>query len=349
MRYVPVEYLQAGMILGQDMHDASGRLLLGKHIVLSGENISYITFLGVPGVYIDDAFTKDIEIQEVVRPEVRDAALTLIKDYFSAEMGAELPPEEKSIFDSVNEVVEDILDDDTVMKNLVHVKIYDDYTYFHSVNVGIIAGVIGAKCHLPKHSLTELVTAGFLHDIGKSAIDKELLNAPRQLTEVERMRMMDHPRIGYETLVSKYEFSENICLAVYQHHEWYNGSGYPCHIDAKKTLKISRILKCADVYDAMTSKRPYHDPYLPSEVLEYFMGRSGMEFDPEIVQIMATEFSVYPVGCEVQLSDGRRGIVVRNHRGYVLRPALKMLEDGKIIDLCNDPNTRNLTIVKLFM
>lgn len=349
MRYVPVEHLQAGMILGQEMHDASGRLLLGKHIVLSGENISYITFLGVPGVYIDDAFSKDIQIDEVVRPEVRDAALTLIKDFFSAEMGAEMPPEEKIIFDSVNEVVEEILDDETVMKNLVHVKIYDDYTYFHSVNVGIIAGVIGAKCHLPKTMLTELVTAGFLHDIGKAAIDKQLLNAPRPLTEVERMRMMDHPRIGYEMLVSKYNFPENVCLAVYQHHEWYNGLGYPCHADAKKTLKISRILKCADVYDAMTSKRPYHDPYLPSEVIEYFMGRSGMEFDPEVVQIMATDFAVYPVGCEVLLSNGRHGVVVRNHRGYVLRPTVKMMDNSEIVDLLDDPNTRNITITRLFM
>lgn len=349
MRYVPVKYLQAGMILGQDMHDAAGRLLLGKHIILSSENISYITFLGVPGVYIEDAISKDIQIDEVVRPEVRNRAVTLIKDFFSAEMGAEIPPEEREVFNSVSEVVEDILDSDTVMKNLMHVKVYDDYTYFHSVNVGIMAGVIGAKAHLPKAALTELVTAGFLHDIGKSAIDKELLNAPRPLTEVERMRMMDHPRIGYETLVSKYDFSENVCLAVYQHHEWYNGAGYPCHIDSRKTLKISRILKCADVYDAMTSKRPYHDPYLPSEVMEYFMGRSGMEFDPEVVQIMASEFPAYPVGCEVQLSDGRRGLVVRNHRGYVLRPLVKLIETGELVDLLNDSSTRNITITKLFM
>ena len=105
----------------------------------------------------------------------------------------------------------------------------------------------------------------------------------------------------------------------------------------------------ADVYDAMTSRRPYHEPYLPSEVVEYIMGRSGMEFDPESVRVMANELSVYPVGCEVELSDGRHGIVAENHRGFVLRPTVKMLDDGSMLDLLNDHDALNLTITKLMM
>jgi HD-GYP domain-containing protein (c-di-GMP phosphodiesterase class II) len=99
----------------------------------------------------------------------------------------------------------------------------------------------------------------------------------------------------------------------------------------------------------MTSKRAYHDPYLPSEVLEYIMGRSGMEFDPEVVKTMVWELCVYPVGCEVELSNGEYALVVENHKGYSLRPTVKMIKSGRIIDLTSDRNAWNLTIVKLLI
>lgn len=349
MRYVPVEYLQEQMILGQDIYDASGHMLIARSTSLTIANINYISNLGVPGIYIEDAFSADIEIREVVRPEIKQTALQLVKEMFTTAEEEAMSDEERAIRDSVSSVVEDLVNEEQVMTNLMSVKTYDDYTYFHSVNVAIIAGILAAKCKLPRTTIEDVVTAGFLHDIGKAAIDKELLNAPRQLTEVERMRMMDHSRIGYEMLLNKYSFSDTVNLAVYQHHEWYNGGGYPCHVDSRKTNLAGRILKCADVYDAMTSKRPYHDPYLPSEVMEYIMGRSGMEFDPFIVQIMATDFCVYPAGCEVELSDGRRGIVVKNHRGFVLRPTIRLMDGVTEVDLIDDPNSRNLTITKLLV
>ena len=161
--------------------------------------------------------------------------------------------------------------------------------------------------------------------------------------------MMRHPQIGYDILTDKFNFDEEINEAVLQHHEWYNGGGYPNHIDYREILQIARLLKCADVFDAMTTKRPYHAPYLPSEVLEYIMGRSGMEFDPGIVAVMTSELCVYPVGCEVILSNGRHGIVKENHRGFVLRPTVKMLDDGSIINLLNDSATRKITITRVVM
>ena len=349
MRYVPVVHLQEQMILGQDIYDASGRMLLAKSTALTPENISYIAYLGVPGIYIDDEFSADIQVKEVIRPEIKQTALSLVKNIFLSDEDNKVSDEEKEIMQSVSDVVDDIINEEQVMTNLVNVKTYDDYTYFHSVNVAVLGGILAAKCHLPRTAVEEVVTAGFLHDIGKVAIDINLLNAPRQLPEAERTKMMDHPRIGYETLINRFNFNDNVNLAVYQHHEWYNGGGYPCHIDSRRTTIAGRILKCADVYDAMTSKRIYHNPYLPSEVMEYIMGRSGMEFDPFVVQIMATDFCVYPSGCEVELSDGRKAIVVENHKGFILRPSVRVIETGEVLDLIDDPANRTITIVKINM
>ena len=105
----------------------------------------------------------------------------------------------------------------------------------------------------------------------------------------------------------------------------------------------------ADVFDAMTSNRSYHSPYLPSEVMEYIMARSGMEFDPEVVDVATKELSVYPVGCEVELSNGAHALVIRNHRGYSLRPTIKHLETGEIMDLSDNRKSWSITITKLLV
>lgn len=349
MRYVPIQRLKEGMILGQDIHDASGRLLLAKHSFLSKDNISYMVFIGIPGIYVEDEFSKEIQIEQIIRPEVKQTAVELVCNLFNKINHEDVTPEEKRIQRIVTELVDNILEQKDVMYNLLDVKTYDDYTYFHSVNVAVLAGIIGVKCGLDRSELEALVTAAFLHDVGKVFIDKELINAPRALTPAERLKMMEHPLSGYEKLSSEYDFSEDICKAVYQHHEWYDGKGYPCGITGENTLKISKILKIADVYDAMTSKRPYHDAYLPSEVIEYMMARGGSEFDPELIQVMCEEFCVYPVGTEVVLSDGRIGIVIENHKGYTLRPTVKITETKEVIPLSSDRDSYHLTIAQVLL
>lgn len=201
--------------------------------------------------------------------------------------------------------------------------------------------------HLKEDELTNLVTSGFLHDVGKVFIDPDILNAPRRLTPEEKVKMMDHPVKGAEFLKKNFNFPEVVVRGVYEHHEWYDGHGYPEHKTGDELLLNSRILKAADVYDAMTGRRVYHAPYLPSEVMEYIMGRSGMEFDPKIVNVMVHELCVYPIGCEVELSDGRKAIVSENHKGYVLRPTVKIIETGELVNLAYDRENWNITIAKL--
>lgn len=349
MRYVPVANLKTGDVLGQDIHNAVGARLLKKNTSLTEEDVVFINNLGIPGVYIDDEFSKEIILREQIRPEISTSARQMITGLFGMAYDEQLSAEERAIREMVASIVDNILKDEQVMRNLISIKTYDDYTYDHSVEVAVLAGVIAARCKYSESVIEKCVTAGFLHDLGKVAIDEDIINAPRRLTEEERHIMMEHPKIGYDILTTKFNFDDEINLAVYQHHEWYNGGGYPNHKTYQDITLLSRIIKCADVFDAMTTKRPYHAPYLPSEVMEYIMGRSGMEFDSHIVQVMTSEICVYPIGCEVVLSDGRHGIVKENHKGFVLRPTVKMLDDGSVLNLLNDSATRKLTIVKVIM
>ena len=336
------------MVIGQEIYDAEGRLLMAKHTVLTEENISFIIFTGVPGIYIDEDFSEDAQAEEVIGTEVRRAALRIVHDVFVRAADQETS-EEKALSRIVDRITRDVISNEDVMDNLITIRTHDGYTYFHSVNVAVLAGVLGAKLGLNEEELHDLITAGFLHDVGKVFIDVDIINAPRKLTMDERTKMMDHPRMGYDFLKENYHFSNEVLETVYQHHEWFNGGGYPRRLEGKNILFLARILKVADVYDAMTGKRSYHDPYLPSDVLEYIMGRNGMEFDPIVVQLMSQELCVYPVGCEVELSNGERAIVLANRRGSIMRPRIKIRSTGEVIDLTEDRKAWNLTITKLLI
>ena len=355
MHYVSVDNLKPGMVLGQEIYDAEGRTLIMAEAPLTEEDIGFLSFLGILGVYINDEAGKDVKSGGIVNTRVRKDAVSVVTKFFNRakgdaikeKYGVEVSREEEDIQNSVSQVVNEVLSDEQVMNTIIEVRTYDGYTFFHSADVAILAGVIGEKCHLKDTEIRDLVTAGFLHDVGKVFIDPDIINAPRRLTDEEREKMMAHPDKGFEYLRVNFSFNENVLRAVHEHHEWYNGGGYPSKKGGNALAFISRVLKCADVYDAMTGRRVYHEPYLPGEVMEYFMGRSGMEFDPSIVKTMSRTLCVYPAGCDIELSDGRRGIVVENHVGAVLRPTVFIPETGESVDLLHDRDTMNLTITKL--
>lgn len=348
MRYVPVTDLTDGMILGQEMYEPTGLMLMARHTRLDEQGIEVIRNTGVPGVYIEDEFSEEAELKDVISGEVRQSALKIIHDVFVRARDKETVDEQK-IAELVSRITEDVINDADVMCNLVNVRAYDGYTFFHSVNVAVLSGVLGAKLGLEEAELRDLITAGFVHDVGKVFIDIDIINAPRKLTPEEKVIITEHPRMGYEFLRDNYSFDENVLMGVYEHHEWYNGGGYPRKLKGKEITFLARILKVADVYDAMTGKRSYHDPYLPSDVLEYIMGRDGMEFDPIVVQLMSRELCLYPVGCEVELSDGRKALVIENHKGAIQRPKIKIEGSREVIDLAEERSSWNLTIVKLFL
>ncbi len=350
MRYVPAEQLKAGMTLGQELHDASGTMLLNRNTKLTQENITYLRYIGLAGVYIDDEISRNIEITPVIQKEVHQEALQMIRNVFSKAAEEEnLGPEESLVRLMAETVVNDVMLEDDVVYNMVDLKTYNGYTYFHAMNVGVICAVIGANLDLDEEEMQDLVMAAFLHDIGKVFIRPELLDAPRPLTEEEIKEMREHPRKGYEYLKQEFHFPQRVIEAVYEHHEWYNGMGYPRGLHDGETLRIAQILRVADVYDAMVSKRPYHEAYLPADVMEYIMARSGMEFSPEIVKVMTARMALYPLGSEVVLSDGRHAIVVENHAGFMGRPTVRPVDGSGEIDLLADRSAYNITIVKLLM
>lgn len=350
MRYIPTSKLTPGMVLGQDLYDEAGRLLLAKHLLLNAEYISNLEFLGFPGIYIDDEFTRGIELQQVLSPQVRCQALKLIHDLFTFDTDEmELPVDEVKLKMTVISVVDDIIHNGDIMCNMMDIKDYDDYIYYHSVNVGILSAMLGARYGFEREQLYQLTTAAMLHDIGKKFLPYEVINNKLPLTGDDRELWKRHPQYGAEFLKSSYNFPNIINTSVLMHHEWYDGSGYPMGNEKEEIPIFARIIKVADSYDAMVSKCPQRKQTAPSEALEYLMAMAGTEFDPQLVTIFLRKIAIYPIGCEVELSNGQHAVVTGNFRDFSLRPLVKIVETGEMLNLRDDPAGRSITVGKMLM
>ena len=345
MRYLPVTDLKNGLALGQDIYDGEGQMLLAKHQILNDYHIAELGKRGFHGVYVDDDFSEDIEVEQLIKPEIRRKALQTIHTLFVEDGEADL--QELKIRKLVIDVVEDVLSNGDIMYNMMEVKSYDDYIFYHSVNVAVLSTVIGARYGLDKYELRTLTAAALLHDIGKKFLDEDVLEAKRPLEEEEKHHVLQHTTLGYDYLRANYDFAPEVCAAVLEHHEYYNGEGYPRRRSGSEISLYARIIKLADVYDAMTSVRPYRDVLSPSDAVEYIMAMCGSEFDPELVEIFLKWVAVYPVGCEVELSDKRHAIVAKNFANFILRPVVKIMDTGEQINLNTDRNARNITIIRL--
>jgi HD-GYP domain-containing protein (c-di-GMP phosphodiesterase class II) len=206
---------------------------------------------------------------------------------------------------------------------------------------------------LDRAQLFNLGMSAILHDVGKFFIDKEILNKPGRLSFDEFEIIKKHSEIGCEYLRQHFYYSSSISTGVLLHHERFDGAGYPYGRKGFDIHIFARIIAVADVYDAITSLRPYHEPVLPSEAYEYIMGSSGRHFDPDVTDIFIRKIAPFPEGMEVLLSNGLRGIVFKNNSHFMTRPLIKLLPiNGRepkeeFCNLGDDPDMLSVTIIKV--
>lgn len=355
MRYVPIGCIRETMVLGKSIYGSDGQLLLTKGTVLNDKYKSTIRQLGFSGVYIKDNLSDEIEIESVITDELRRKTIAKVKDVFLAVDDSIGSRDEKinELRNIVDTIMKELLANENLMINMIDLKFFDEYTYQHSVNVGILAMVIGVAYGLKKQDIYNLGLSALLHDIGKVFIDKDILNKPGRLTDEEYEIMKKHPKLGYEYLKNNFHLPTLVNLGSLDHHEKVDGTGYPNGKVGDEISLFGKIISLVDVYDALTSERPYRSALLPSEAVEYLMGGTDTYFDHEIIKIFTTVVAPYPLGTCIKLSNGYSGIVVENFPYASLRPKVKAFRymerdvEPFIIDLSCDKNYLNTTIEKI--
>lgn len=335
MRYVTLRNLKHGDINARDILTYDHRFLLSKGEIITERKIQRLSAMGYNGIFITDEISKDLEIPEVVSDNLRVKAVETVRTFFDDVLFERTKDQAKKLWDIrsiVNGMVTDILENNEVVVDLVSLKQFDNYTFTHSVNVAILAIVIGTSMNLNQYMLTELGLAAILHDIGKIFVDKSILNKPDSLTPNEYDHIKKHPEFGWVYLKKDSMFSFDVEQGVLMHHERYNGTGYPNGVAGEDISLYARIIAVADVYDAMTSDRPYKTSVLPSDAMKVITDGSGKLFDPMVVKTFAGKVSPYPTGTIVKLSNGEKGIVVENTVNESVWPKVRIIENDKLTD-----------------
>ncbi|MHB8127175.1 MAG: HD-GYP domain-containing protein [Desulfitobacteriaceae bacterium] len=327
MRQVNVFYLNEGETLAHPVLDAHGRILLTSGIKLTNLYINKLQSLGVDMVLIEDDRLDDVVIHMAITPRTKEAAYQAVKSVRNCLESNRLI-RMNELRDMLKRMISDLLSFEGILGYVSDFRGFDDFTFHHSVNTTIFALILGVATGYNESKLLESGIGVLMHDIGKIKIPNVILNKIEKLNEEEFKEIMQHASYGYEILRQIDDFGLVSAHVALQHHERWDGSGYPRGLKGTAIHEYARIAAISDVYEALTSKRIYRDAIEPYQAHEYIMAHSGILFDPKLIYIFSQRISIYPDGSGVLLSNGLRGNVVKQNVGYPGRPYLRMLYKG---------------------
>ncbi|MBN2026959.1 MAG: HD-GYP domain-containing protein [Actinobacteria bacterium] len=268
-------------------------------------------------------------------PEIKERG-SAREEYFDAvdvirELADQVMSDRRLSVSKANRVVGVMLnrvgENRSAVLGLATIKNYDEYTSFHSVNVLILSLALGSMLPLDRSSLMILGTGALLHDLGKITIPQSILNKTGPLTTPEWQMMQDHPVRGADILMAQPGVHPLSVMVAYEHHARYDLTGYP-KIKYKDSLGLfSRIVEVCDVYDAMTSARPYQKARTPDQAMRVLVKDMNTVFDPLMVKVFVDMMGVFPVGTLVRLATGEVAVIYEPGESDAMWPRVKVIRD----------------------
>lgn len=327
MRRILLENISAGMKLAKPLYSADGKVLLNAGMELKGTYLQRLKELDVTYIYIDDILTSDIDVPDVVSEKTRTEAIVSAKcimDKIRLGKGVDAG-RAKSI---ANSLVDELCRNNGVMVNFIDMRTKNDYLFSHAVNVCILSVMTGIRLEYDEMRLRDLGVGALLHDVGKLQIATEILNKSGRLTEAENAEIKKHPYLGFEMLRRNPDISLVSAHCAFQHHERYNGTGYPRGITGDQIHEFAQIVALADVYDALTSDAAYRRAMPVYEALAIIGKAAGLYFDEGLVDKFIENIAIYPIGSVVRLSNKQIGVVVDMSRESKTRPIIRVVFDN---------------------
>lgn len=335
-RKMYVTRLQPGVLLARDVYNDRGQLVLPKGTEMTTSLIVRLKQMGMIEVWVEEPmigpsapFAPEGSVHASVvgtkpQPSLMENYSNLMgcmEDLFQAA-SVEQRVNVESTRQLLQELASVCAQESNFLHLVVNLRTYDEYTFQHSVGVGLLSMQIGEWMGLSKSECEDLLLAGTLHDIGKCKIDPAILQKPSRLTEEEYAIIKLHAQYGYEILCNS-GVEEHIAAAAYEHHERTDGSGYPRGLTHHEISLVGRIVAVADVFNAMTSRRVYRDALSYYRVLDEVQNDAFGALDPSIVSLFVRKMTSFFVGNQVLLSDGTLGTVVLVPTDRPTRPLVR--------------------------
>ena len=356
MRKIRVDELKPGMVFDKAVYIDMNNILVAPMVPLKKEDIDRLVKWGIEEVETAGVMIKQEEEPSSKRESLKDKVSKLTEMMESGsedEEGVLFPGSIEDLFDELVSMIEDVFEKIRngvgydkemiidVIDRLIE-KVKEDknkaltvaaaeqegkYIYALAASVSILAVVTGISLEYGKHRLIPLGVGALLHDIGMVRIPSYIIEKKGTLSDDEYNRIKTHPIYGYRIITKELELTNEIATIALQHHEAYDGTGYPRKSKVEGISEFAKIVSICDVYAAMTRKRSYRDEHLSYNAMKNVLSESNRMFDPNIVKAFLSNMAIHPIGSIVQLNNNVIGMVVSANPELPLRPRIEVLVD----------------------
>lgn len=348
MLRLPVSKLKDGMVLGQSLFNTAGGSYLVKGQPVTIDYIRKLRQIGIQSVTVTsmDPAHKLPPPPDVIEEKTRINAISTVYNTFQSieENGTLDTTALQRVTDSI---VFDLFENRNNLVQLTDIRAHDAYTFAHSVNVAVLSAMMGMLCHMPRDEISLITLGGLLHDLGKVDVSSDILTKNRGLSDREFKIMKNHPLDGSRRILNVSDLPKKSILAAIaaQHHEHIDGSGYPNGITGNEMHHYAKITAIADVYDALTSERPYKKAYMPNIAYNIMHNINKGQFDQDLLDTFFNNVALYPEGAVLKTTFGF-AVVKESKFGRTTTPIIilfadtngKLLNERSVIDLYETPN-----------
>lgn len=340
MQRLNLSEVRPGMTLARTVINENLIVVLAENTFLTQAHIDRLQFLGITNIYVKDAY--DLSPQSSIVKAMLSRSHAFASDYQevlsvaeelfrTAEKTQSLPVQKTKAM--IKESVSPLLQQSGVIDYLYELKHTDKSVYNHSLRVSILAGVLAKWMQFDEAEMQDVTLAGFLHDIGKTQIDQNIVERDVESLTPEEMEIyVQHTINGYHLLSANSELSEGVKKAALQHHEKTNGTGFPFNALSADIHIYAKIVALADFYDIVTTEREGFPKYTPFSAISMITQKMFSEMDPKVCMPFLVNIQQAFLGSTILLSDKRRGVVVQYPKDYAAMPLIST-EEGEVVDL----------------
>ena len=357
MGVITVQDLKPGMITAAPVKTKAGQLIIGKNTALTESLITRMSFYNIQSVsVIDSKDTVEEEPKKIVAPEHELSYSQKVRKSSSFQ---KFQIDYTNHITNFNNYLKELVDTGTMNHatelveipkllisetrtsiqffDMIHnLRQIDDPICAHSLNVAMIARMLGKWLNFSEEDLDTLTLAAALHDVGKFLIPSDILNKKEKLTDNEFALIKQHPVLGYD-LLKELNIDYHVKQAALSHHERCDGSGYPLGLKTNEIDDHAMIISIADVYDAMTSARKYRTPLCPFEVIAEFEKDGLSKYNPQYILTFLEHIANAYQNNRILLNDGRSANIILLNSNHLSSPMIQ-LDDGTCLDLYREPN-----------